>query len=182
MWYQSLALRVAKKYEVCARRNTSAFSACTNCLVDKKSRAKWNLISLDPDKTQNHVEQLSKCAVRRDVRIENTIPKVRLMESILRHLCSIYFKWLRLFQRSRKETFNALCPRRHMLWTHKVEPCKTYSQHSQSLTSVDIFHVRSLGGRSAWCCDSLSDRRAYGNPQVFTWANLKYRGGRRWWW
>ena len=142
-------LRIAKKYVVCARRNTFAFDACPKCPVDTQP------ISLDPGQKQTHVEQVSKCAVRSDVRIENTNSKVRLMESILHNLCFIYFARLQCFQRSRKGTSNAMRLRRHMLRPKIVEPCMTQSQQPipplQPLGfNVANFMFLSLGGRRAW--------------------------------
>ena len=114
---------------VCARRNTFAFDACPKCPVDAQP------ISLDPGRKQTHVEQVSKCAVRSDVRIEKTNSKVRLMESILHHLCLINSEQLRVFQRPRRGASNAMCRRLHMLRTLETEPCTTYSQHNPSLPS-----------------------------------------------
>ena len=103
--------------EVCGASDgtLSAFDACPNRPVDKQPHAKRNIVSLDPDRRQNHVEQLSNYAVWRNARIEKTIPKVRLIDNILHHLCFIYFERLRFVQRSRKETSNALCCRHRML-------------------------------------------------------------------
>ena len=126
------------------RRNTSAFDVCPNCPVDTKSHAKWNIVSLGPDRKQRHVEQLSKCAGRRDFRIKKTISKVRLMDSFLHHVCFIYFGQRRCFQRSQNGTSNAMPLSRLLLRPKTKQPCMAQSQQPIPPLQLLAFNVASF--------------------------------------